>query len=350
MSPPKVSAVGKEPAHDPRITAWDEEEEANSLPNPARRPRGRSLRDWGVLFLSVLLVFYVVLFLFGGGAAPAKGNASSSGNFFFSSDSIAVIPLHGEIGAESTSTGVGYQGVVDALKTADNDSSIAAILLDIDSGGGSVVASKQIVAKIRAAKKPVVSWIGEVGASGAYYAAAASTYVMADSDSITGSIGVISRVQTATELMDKLGIRTTDITTGPNKGIGSPFADFNANQQAIFQALVDQAFEGFKNDVVAFRGEKLKQTPFQEVLDGRIISGKQALAIGLIDQLGTREEAIQKAAELGGIQGTPTLVPYLVKPITLRDLLFSAGVQFGGGFKAAWMGSNGKSTASIEAK
>jgi protease-4 len=327
---------------DPHLTPWEEEEKSPS-PHPMRKSRERGLRDWLALGMAVLLVVYIVSFLFAGvSSSPGKSNG-----FFVGGGNVAWIPIQGEISPQSGNGSTGYLNVIAALDAAENDSSVSVVFLDIDSPGGSVVSSKQIVSRIRKMEKPAVSWIGELGASGAYYIASASDYVMADSDSITGSIGVISRQPNVKELMDKLGIKMEDITTGKLKGIGSPFNELTDEEKQVFQVLVNQAFESFVSDVKEFRGEKLDAPKFDAVLDGRILSGKQALEIGLVDETGTREQAIQKAGKMGEIEGEPHLIPFIEKEFSLADLFFSAGASFGKGIRTSW---DTEEKTAIEAK
>ncbi len=142
---------------------------------------------------------------------------------------IAVIRIKGEITSESCGGGLfGATGCAQAstiskkLKDADNDPNVRAIVLDINSGGGGVVASGNIMQSIRDTEKPVVAYIGDSGASGAYYAASAADWIIADRNSLTGSIGVIMTLTQYYGLYDKLGINTTVIKAGKSKDIGSP--------------------------------------------------------------------------------------------------------------------------------
>lgn len=337
---------------DPRVTPWTDEEYSETLPQQPPRKRGRSLRDWAVLALAFLLIFYVVMFLVSGLVlSNTSGTASAGERFsFLSGGEIAVIPIHGEISSATSKESVGYADVIAALEDADADPAISVIFLDISSGGGGVVPSKQIVSKIREVEKPVVSWIGEMGASGAYYIASSSDYILADGDSITGSIGVISMLPSLDELMQKIGVKMNIVKTGELKDAGSPFNEFTEEEREIFQTIVDEAFESFKTDVQSFRGEKLNAVKFPEVLDGRILSGRQALSVGLIDELGTRKQAIAKAAALGQIEGNPTLVYYLQRSPTLMDLLFSAGASFGSGIESEINPLAGNENSSLQAK
>lgn len=356
-APAKPAPWSKQPIPemvDPKITPWTEEEYAETLHQPPRK-RGRTLRDWLVMGLAFLLVFYVVMFLVGSlmGVSPTSGGTRSSGGggfSFFQGGEVAIIPIQGEISTHSSNDTVGYQDVIQALDDAENDPTISVILLDIDSGGGSVVSSKQMVSKIRDVNKPIMSWIGEVGASGAYYIASSSHYVMADADSITGSIGVISMQPNIEELMQKVGVKMNTIKTGELKDIGSPYNEMSDEEKEVLQGIVNQAFDSFKNDVQTFRGEKLNQEKFAEILDGRILSGRQALDIGLIDETGTREQAIMKAAALGEIEGKPSLKYYMERKATIWDVLFNAGASFGKGISSGITPIQENTSARIEAK
>lgn len=327
--------------NDPHVTPWRDEEMDAPV---TRRPRSGGMRTILVWGLAILLGIYVLFFLAVGFSSPAKTTSN-----FFGGGTVGIIPVHGEISSSDSRDSVSYSKIIQALRTAENDSSISAVLLDIDSGGGSVVASRQVVEEVRSMKKPVVAWIGDVGASGAYYIAASSDFVMADPDSITGSIGVISMIPNVKGLLEKLGIEWVNIKTGELKDIGSPFDSLSDEEKAVFQELVDGAFQRFVSDVKTFRGEKLNAAAFDSILDGRIVSGEKAKMIGLIDETGSRHAAILKAGELGGIEGEPSTELIWENDFTLADLLFSSGAQFGAGFKSAWVSSEA-TTPALEAK
>ncbi len=262
--------------------------------------------------------------------------ASTSGeNLSLSlSGKLAVIPIKGEIGStDALRDAVSAEHVVEDLEEAENDSSIQGIFLDIDSPGGSVVPTKQIVYKIREIEKPIVAYVGETGASGAYYIAAASDYIMADEDSLTGSIGVISLVPNLEGLLEKIGAKMQVFKEGENKAFASPFTEMTEEQRAIMQGLLSDIYGKFKSDVLSFRKGKVKVRLFNELADGRVLSGRQALDAGLIDATGTRKEALKKAAELAGIEGEPELVKYGKKELSLVDFFMEAGSAFGGAFR-----------------
>ncbi len=252
------------------------------------------------------------------------------------SQGIAIIPIKGEIVADATSFSPEMSAleIVDSIARAEEDPSIGAVLLEINSVGGSVVATRQIVEKVREVResKPVVSWISETGTSGAYYIASSSDYIVADPDSITGSIGVISVLANIEGLLEKLGIKVKIIKEGEHKGMGSIFSDLNKEDERIIQTIMHDAFNRFKEDILLFRGDKIKARNFNEIADGRILSGKQALDVGLVDELGTREKAIETAARLAEIS-EPRIVEFGRSQATLLELFSSAGYRFGLGFK-----------------
>ncbi|PIN84656.1 MAG: signal peptide peptidase SppA [Candidatus Diapherotrites archaeon CG11_big_fil_rev_8_21_14_0_20_37_9] len=273
----------------------------------------------GLIFLALVIVI-VVLF-------PVGNGIGASG--------VGVIPLKGEISNQGSGSifeqSYTANDIVDLIDDAENDSSVGVIFLDIDSPGGEVVASKQIVYKLRSVEKPTFAYIGSVGASGAYYVAAATDYIVADEDSITGSIGVISTVMNFEELFDNLGIKVTLIKEGKFKAIGSPFKEFTKEEQKLIQDILQETAIGFKADVFEFRKDKMERSELDAVADGRIMSGRQALKSHLVDELLTKEEALQKAAELNNLKNSH-IVYFGLKEPGFFDLIFASGSAFGQGF------------------
>ena len=273
------------------------------------------------LFLLVLLVLLAIV------AVSAPG--------LFLEKKVAVIPLQGEIASSSAGFSDTYsaQEIVDLLGEAGDDPLVGVIFIDIDSPGGSVVPTKQIVYKVREVreKKPVVAYIGEIGASGGYYVASAADYVIADADSITGSIGVLTIIPNISGLLEKLGIKVNIIRTGELKASANMFEELPEKDRQILEELLKETFQQFKGDVLSFRKEKISIASFDTIADGRILSGRQALSRGLVDELASRENAIKKAAELGGIKGEPELKNYSRPRPTLLDLFSISGEIFGNG-------------------
>lgn len=280
------------------------------------------------LFIGLGLIFLVLF-------ALILSFAFSS--VFLGSGEIAVIQIKGDISSsqDSFSFSSTSKNIAEKIKEADKDPFIKAIFLDIDSPGGTVVATKEIVFAVRKAEKPVVAYIGEAGASGAYYIAAASDLIIADTDSLTGSIGVISVSANLEGLMEKLGIKMKILKEGEFKDMGSPFKELTEEEEQILNEIIFQASDNFKQDILEFRKDKLTEEKFNSVADGRILSGKQAKELGLIDLTASREQAIQKTAELAGIIGEPTLKEFTEPEADLLSLMTKAGYSFGTGFISA---------------
>jgi protease IV len=261
-------------------------------------------------------------------------------NFNFSNNTIAVIPIKGEITSnEAYSVFSGYE-LSENIEFACSNSVYSGILLDIDSPGGEVVASKQIVYAIRDCNKPIVSYIGGIGASGAYYVASASDFIVADADSLTGSIGVISLIPNISGLLENLGIEMQVIQAGNFKSMGSIFDELNEDEKKLFEELIEEIYLNFKTDILEFRKDKLTEFNLNSVADGRILSGRQALKLNLIDSIGTKKDAVNKLSDLAGIQGTPVLEYFNKKEFSLMELFFSAGLSFAEGFKSSLNSSN----------
>lgn len=284
-----------------------------------------------IIAMAAFVILIVAIALVAALAMPGAGQGVVPG--LFKPDQVAVIPLKGEISFDrQVQGGLSADEIVARLDEAENDQETGAIVLDIDSGGGSVVASKQIVKKIRKMKKPVVAWISEIGASGAYYAAAAGSYVMADEDSITGSIGAVMFVPNVQRLLGNIGIDVNVVKAGAMKDIASPFKGMTEEERILLERLVQDSFQRFKGDIIKFRGDKLDTRKFNAIADGRILSGEQAKEIGLVDGFGTKEDAIKKASAMAGIQGEPRIKEYS-KDFSLFELLSESGRSFGEGLR-----------------
>jgi len=281
------------------------------------------------LLIAIVSIFAIVMLAVFAGLLFAGDGFSGYG-------SVAVIPVKGDISNSQAIPGAfTAQEIVENLDDAENDPAVVAIFLDIDSGGGDVVATNQIVYKVKEMEKPVLAYLGTVGASGAYYIAAAGDYIVSDQDTITGSIGVISMIPNMEGLMEKLGIEIEVIERQAPKSMGSPFEPLSEGERAIMEQIVDDAYKAFKSNIAEMRGGRLNTSKFAEMADGRLISGRQAISIGLVDELGSREYAMRKAGELGGLNGKPAVKQYEKKQSDLLSLLGAAGFNFGMGFRQA---------------
>ena len=218
-----------------------------------------------------------------------------------SGDKVAVVDLKGVIASSDE--------VVRQMKKFRNNSSVRAIVLHIDSPGGGVVASQEMYEEVRAVRdggKPVIVSMGSLAASGGYYVAVGGSYLVANRGTLTGSVGVISEFLQVKDALDKLGIGVKTIKAGKLKDAGSPMRAMNEDDQKYFQALMDDVHRQFI-DVVA-RERKMDVEKVRELADGRVFTGEQALQLGLVDTLGTFEDAVRIAAVKVGIKGEPAIV------------------------------------------
>jgi len=217
------------------------------------------------------------------------------------SDKIVVIPVEGII---ANARGAGLLGsgenMVDRfsqeLERAELDSRVKAVVLRINSPGGTVTASDtlydMIVSFRKRTGKPVIASVQEVGASGGFYVACAADQIVAQPTSVVGSIGVIFQTVSVEAALSRWGIKTEAIKSGELKDMGSPLHDLTDNERKVFQGLVDEYYSRFTKIVVT-------SNPQTDVLklDGRVMSGSQALQAKMIDTVGSLEDAIQIAQE-----------------------------------------------------
>ncbi|MCA9975736.1 MAG: signal peptide peptidase SppA [Anaerolineales bacterium] len=247
------------------------------------------------------LGFASSLSLFGDGTTSSGGLG----------DAIAIVRVEGTITSgddTDVSTDATSGTVIADLRAANNDPTVKAIVLRVDSPGGSVTGSAQIYEVMREMDKPVIVSMAGVAASGGYYVSAPADYIFARPDTTTGSIGVILTLFNAQELIDEIGVDVIAITSGPNKALGSFWEEITPEQQAIFEEALNEAYDDFVQVIVD--GRNLEPAAVRELADGRTYTGSQALKLGLVDELGNFQDAIAKAAEMGGISGEPRLVEF----------------------------------------
>ncbi len=225
-----------------------------------------------------------------------------------SQDKIAVIRLQGIISSmsENPAQPEGMVGQIkDQLDIAVKDPTVKAIILRIDSPGGEVLASDQIYRALKEAraKKPVVCYMGSIAASGGFYAAMGTTYIIADELTITGSIGVIMQTLNYKDLFDKVGLKTLTFKSGRYKDILNGDREPTQEEIDLVQSLIMETYDKFYTIVLSERnrnGEIIDAALLRDNLaDGRIFTGKQAMQNKLIDQNGYFEDAVKKAEELG---------------------------------------------------
>ena len=196
--------------------------------------------------------------------------------------------------------------IVPLISTASERSDIKALVLRVNSPGGSVVGSDEIYHALLGVEKPVVVLMKEIATSGGYYLSMTARHIVVNPNTLTGSIGVIGQFANARELMDKIGLEMTTIKSGESKDIGNPFREMTAEDRAIFQRIIDETYDRFVEIVSAGRSMPVEQV--RELADGRVYTGQQALDLGLVDTLGYEKDAVAIAAELAEIEGEPRVV------------------------------------------
>jgi protease-4 len=258
-----------------------------------------------LLFFTVSLIAVALLF---------SGGPSSS--FSLASGQIAVLDLEGII--------FDSRDFNDQLKEYGNRSSIKAVVLRINSPGGGVAASQEIyeaVKKFRAeTKKKVVVSMSSVAASGGYYIACAADKIFANPGSITGSIGVIAEWYNYGDLLKWAKLQSIVIKSGDLKDAGSPTRPLTDAEKAYFQGLINNMYDQFVGAVAL--GRKMNVQAVRHLADGRVYTGQEAKANGLIDEIGTFQDALSAATKMVGISGEPRLLSPPKRKLSLIDLLF----------------------------
>ena len=266
------------------------------------------LRGLGILFVFILLVFcgtFFYAYLSGGDSKVLS---------LFSGDGIGVLQVDGVIDDPQT--------LLAELRRFRQTPWIKAVVVRIDSPGGAVAPTQEIVEEIQRSKKkkPFIASMGSIAASGGYYIASACDTILANPGTMTGSIGVIMQLTNFEELMKKVGVKGINIKSGANKDIGSPFHTLSPEGRDILQSLVDNVHSQFVKAVA--EGRRMDEARVRKLADGRIYSGAQAKDLGLIDQFGTLEDAINLAAKRVGLDAEPAVYYSRPERERLWDRLF----------------------------
>lgn len=212
--------------------------------------------------------------------------------------------------------------IIRQLRKYAQDSSVPAVVLDIDSPGGAVGPSQEIyeeVNKLRDKGKKVVASMRTLGASGGYYVACAADTIVANPGTITGSIGVIFQFPVAEELFKKIGLKFEVVKKGEIKDVGTYARSMTERERKSLQSVVDDTYEQFV-DVVAI-SRNIKKEEVYKIADGSIFTGRQAKNLELVDELGDLQDAIKIAGEMVGIKEYPKTIKETKKRITWFDLL-----------------------------
>jgi protease-4 len=292
-------------------------------PPPPPRRSGGAGRAVFMTLLILLLAFSVLLnlvLLVGsmGGGSTTQQHTIRTGK---ATEKIAVVPLKGIIDSNASTQFARF------MEQAENDKSVKAVVIEIDSPGGTVTASDEIYNRLKSfkAKKsvPVVVSMASLATSGGYYAACGADHVVAQPTTFTGNIGVLMPRYNFSKLMEKYGVEeTTIVSTGAKfKNAGSSFRPEMPEEKAYMQQLADSAFTQFKKVVSAGRSSKLKGN-IEDIANGKVYTANDALNLGLIDQIGYLDDAQTVAQTSAGLTN-PTVVRYHDPP-SLMDLFMSS--------------------------
>jgi protease-4 len=206
-------------------------------------------------------------------------------------------PSQSDLFGEST---MGSDTMIKAFRDAAKDDTVKAVVLRINSPGGSALASDLMWRELKRLGKPFVVSMGDVAASGGYYIAMGSDRIFAEPGTLTGSIGVVGGKLSLGGLYDKIGMTTSVITRGKNAGIFSTTTAFSDSERETMQKMLNEIYKQFTEKAAA--GRKMDVAVLEKLARGRVYTGRQALKIGLVDELGTLDDAVKKAVEMAGLK------------------------------------------------
>jgi len=253
-------------------------------------------------------------------------------------DAVAVIYIEGSIGVSSAGGGtVNHTEVLDFVQQANENNRVKAIVVYINSPGGTVVPSDEMYRALSASDKPVVAAMGDIAASGGYYIACGADKIVAHPATITGSIGVYGQLVNAADLLEELGVEGIIVRSGDSKAVGNWFEHPTEEQLAIEQAIVDDLYDLFVRSVA--EGRDLDEDVVRSLADGRPYLGQQAVDLGLVDELGNLDHAVALAGEMGGIEGEPRVIDYVSPPSLLEIWLLSQSSARGEIALLEWLSS-----------
>ncbi|MFZ5646412.1 MAG: signal peptide peptidase SppA [Bacillota bacterium] len=262
----------------------------------------------GLVIAAAFLSLLAALLVRAGNPADGRGEGAGGRG---SRGVVAVIDINGVIVGDESATGifggesVGARTVMDQIRQVSKNPDIKAVVLRINSPGGTPAASQEITEELNRLKAggiKIVTSMGDVAASGAYWIASASDKIMANPGTITGSIGVIMQSHNLRGLYEKLGVGSETIKSGAYKDMGSSERPMSEEERRIFQSMVDDTYLQFVETVS--KGRNVSPEAVRE-LNGRVLTGRQAMKAGLVDQMGNFYDAVSLAGEISGIGKNP---------------------------------------------
>jgi protease-4 len=275
------------------------------------------------IVLGVIALSLVIAIAVKPGHNQAAGTGSRNGE-------VGVVYIEGAITSDRSGGGLlasqtGSEEIAAILREAARDPGLKAVVIRLNSPGGTAAAAQEIGAeleRLRKSGKKVVASMGDTAASGAYWIAAGADQIVANPGTLTGSIGVIMERLDLQGLYGKIGADTETFKSGPYKDMGSSTRSSTPEERAIFQSMIDDIYSQFVDHVA--QGRHKDAAEIRPLADGRVFTGRQAKELGLVDQLGDFHDAVLLAGSLAGIQGEPTIVELGQKNI-FRELFSGAG-------------------------
>mgnify|MGYP003972618863 CR=1 FL=1 len=265
------------------------------------------------IFGSIIIFLFVLSLFFSGDNTSQDSTRFKKSSTLFSKKGIAVVDIYGPISFPQYSTNLipaGANLTLSQLTQIRQDDNVKGLILRINSPGGTVGASQEIyhaIKKIKDEKNiPIVAQIGDVGASGAYYAALGADTIFSNPGSLVGSIGVIIGNVSIDEFAQKYGLDYNVYKSGAYKDILSMWRESSKQEKELLQNLVDNVFEQFQADFIDSR--KISKKDAEKVSQGQIYTGLQALELNLIDKIGGYEDSLVYIGELTGLGANPTII------------------------------------------
>jgi protease IV len=259
----------------------------------------------GGAFVLLAVVALSLLIAYGG---------EGGGDFAFG-DRIQVVDIEGEL--------VDSRPIIEQLKRYEDNKSVRAILLNVDSPGGGVAVSQELYKEIKRLReekgKIIVAYMASVGASGAYYLSCSATKIIANPGTVVGSIGVIAEWVNYGDLMEWAKLKDVIFKSGEFKDTGTPSRPLTDREKVYFQGLIDDMYVQFVEAVAD--GRKMDVEQVRSLADGRVYTGRDAQTKKLVDEIGNFQDAVDLAASLAGITGKPNLLRAARQRVTLLDVL-----------------------------
>ena len=258
---------------------------------PQNKPQRSFLRSF--LRFSAGLLAVMVLLAVGSALLPDRWKSPSG--------EIALVRIQGML--------MDSQNIVRQLSNYRHNPNVRGIVLRIDSPGGAVAPAQEIyneIMKLKADHKMVYASMGTVAASGGYYIACAANYVLANPGTLTGSIAAVMAFSNIEELTNKIGVKPIIIKSGKYKDVGSPLRGMKPEERKLLQSVVDDVHQQFVQAVAKGRG--LPVSEVNEIADGRIMTGQQALTLKLVDEMGGLAKTIELLAKKIGVEGRPKVI------------------------------------------